>query len=62
MGIIRSFNRQIVKQSMKRDCMTKVCKHSHITNYDRAGRPGETRVVPSYFAQHWKEYLDKEVK
>ena len=50
----RSFLRSIAKYNMRKAGVVRPCKHSYVT------KKGMTEFyverVPSYFADHWREY------
>lgn len=56
MNILRSYRRDMTKAEMKKDGMVHFCKHSYVTNYNKAGKACGIFRVPSEFSQSWKDY------
>ena len=48
----RKIDRAVAKNNMLKAGMNQIFKH----DYSRYGN-GETFVIPSYFAKHWREYV-----
>lgn len=53
----RKINRRIAKNRMKNMGMTKIYKHSYTQGLTLNGKNGQISVSPSYFAEHWREYV-----
>jgi hypothetical protein len=53
----RKINRRIAKKNMLDAGMTKICKHSYTQGLTINGKKGQIFVSPSYFAEHWREYI-----
>lgn len=53
---MRKLLRSIAHYNMEKEGLT------HINHHDYAGAPNGRRVIPSLFAQKWREYVTKEVE
>lgn len=51
MNMLRALKRNVAKNKMKKEGMTKICKHSH------TGPGWHKIIVPSVFARRWKDYV-----
>ena len=51
----RSILRSIAKYNMRKAGITHPCKHSYITR--RGMSEFYTERIPSYFSEHWREYM-----
>jgi hypothetical protein len=58
--VTRKQKRYIAKVNMKKEGLSHICKHSHTTMFTKEGKQGEMMVVPSFFAEHWREYVHRE--
>ena len=48
---IRSLQRGVAKNKMKKKGITQACKHDYV------GKANAKSVIPSWFAEHWRLYL-----
>lgn len=55
--MLRNIRRNVAKVNMRKNGLTKFCKHDHSQGYTLSGKKGEVTYVNSYFAKHWKEYV-----
>lgn len=55
-AVTREQKRYIAKKNMKDEGKKNFCKHSYIGV--RKGSFVESTKIPSYFAEHWKEYAE----
>lgn len=58
-AVTRKMKRYIAKLKMKQEGKEKICKHSYMTM--KRGNYSFQNKVPSYFAEHWKEYTEEVV-
>lgn len=54
--VTREQKRYIAKQNMKMDGKKNFCKHSY-SGIKKGSFVYQTRI-PSYFAEHWREYVE----
>lgn len=52
----RKQKRTIAKRNMEKAGKKQFCKHAH--QVFTFGHLKEDRVIPSYFAEHWREYVE----
>ena len=57
-AVTREQKRYIAKINMLKEGKKNICKHDYITRV--AGTLSLQERVPSFFAEHWKEYVNKE--
>lgn len=55
-ALSRDQKRYIAKQKMKEEGKTQICKHSYISV--KKGNFITQNKEPSYFAKHWREYME----
>ena len=61
-AVTREQKRYIAKQNMKKAGKKNFCKHSYTTNINPYTRkPDRNTRHPSYFAEHWREFIPMEV-
>lgn len=53
---MRKLMRSIAHYNMEKEGLT------HINRHDYAGAPNGKRIIPSLFAQKWREYATKELE
>jgi len=56
-AVTREQKRYIAKQNMLKEGKKNICKHSYLTKV--IGTCEVQEKIPSYFAEHWKEYAEK---
>ena len=57
-AVTREQKRAIAKVNMKKAGNVKFCKHSYYSVKDKNGMFSSTYKEPSYFSQHWREFLE----
>lgn len=55
-AVTREQKRYIAKLNMKKANKKQFCKHSYISV--KKGNFVESTRIPSYFSEHWKEFLE----